>query len=223
MPEWIIAMFLIGALLSAGDMAKIFFEARRSRREAAVYDNHPQKLQMEHYADSFRVLAESFYQMPAKSVMPEACRVDKILAKEQQEVCSRCAKASWCWEQYGNLTRERCQELLQTIADGDEDEISRARGEWNVTCLNGSRFPESDLDQYKQIVKEIPKDKFLLISRATSNYIFEKMQKMKQYKSEPIKKLMRKKMLKGKEFIHSEGLWNDFLKYLSKEMTECLT
>ena len=53
MPEWIIAMFLIGALLSAGDMAKIFLEARRSRREAAVYDNHPQKLQMEHYADSF--------------------------------------------------------------------------------------------------------------------------------------------------------------------------
>ena len=50
MPEWIIAMFLIGALLSAGDMAKIFLEARRSRREAAVYDNHPQKLQMEHYA-----------------------------------------------------------------------------------------------------------------------------------------------------------------------------
>ena len=38
MPEWIIAMFLIGALLSAGDMAKIFLEARRSRREAAVYD-----------------------------------------------------------------------------------------------------------------------------------------------------------------------------------------
>ena len=67
MPEWIIAMFLIGALLSAGDMAKIFLEARRSRREAAVYDNHPQKLQMEHYADSFRVLAESFYQMPSKS------------------------------------------------------------------------------------------------------------------------------------------------------------
>ena len=129
MPEWIIAMFLIGALLSAGDMAKIFLEARRSRREAAVYDNHPQKLQMEHYADSFRVLAESFYQMPSKSVMPETGRVDKILEKEQQEVCSRCAKASWCWEQYGNLTRERCQELLQTIADGDEDEISRAKGE----------------------------------------------------------------------------------------------
>lgn len=140
MPEWIIAMFLIGALLSAGDMAKIFLEARRSRREAAVYDNHPQKLQMEHYADSFRVLAESFYQMPSKSVMPETGRVDKILEKEQQEVCSRCAKASWCWEQYGNLTRERCQELLQTIADGDEDEISRAKGEWNASCLNGSRF-----------------------------------------------------------------------------------
>ena len=84
-------------------------------------------------------------------------------------------------------------------------------------------IPESDLEQYKQVVKDVPKDKFLIISRATSNYIFERMQKMKQYKSEPIKKLMRKKMLKGKEFIHSEGQWSDFLKYLSKEMTECLT
>ena len=83
--EWIIAMFLIGALLSAGDMAKIFLEARRSRREAAVYDNHPQKLQMEHYADSFRVLAESFYQMPSKSAMPETGRVDKILEKNSRK------------------------------------------------------------------------------------------------------------------------------------------
>mgnify|MGYP000099955163 FL=1 len=105
---------------------------------------------MEHYADSFRVLAESFYQMPSKSVMPETGRVDKILEKEQQEVCSRCAKASWCWEQYGNLTRERCQELLQTIADGDEDEISRAKGEWNASCLNGSRFLELFWNRYQQ-------------------------------------------------------------------------
>ena len=28
----------------------------------------------------------------------------------------------------------------------------------------------------------------------------------------------RKKMLKGKEFIHSEGHWNDYLKYLRKEI-----
>lgn len=84
-------------------------------------------------------------------------------------------------------------------------------------------IPESDLEQYKQVVKDVPKDKFLIISRATSNYIFERMQKMKQYKSEPIKKLMRKKMLKGKEFIHSEEQWDDFLKYLSKEVSICLT
>lgn len=82
--------------------------------------------------------------------MPETGRVDKILEKEQQEVCSRCAKASWCWEQYGNLTRERCQELLQTIADGDEDEISRAKGEWNASCLNGSRFLELFWNRYQQ-------------------------------------------------------------------------
>ena len=33
-----------------------------------------------------------------------------------------------------------------------------------------------------------------------------------------MKTYMRKKMLKGKEFIHSEGHWNDYLKYLTKEI-----
>lgn len=33
-----------------------------------------------------------------------------------------------------------------------------------------------------------------------------------------MKSYMRKKMLKGKEFIHSEGHWNDYLKYLKKEI-----
>ena len=36
MPEWIIAMFLIGALLSAGDMAKIFLEAAGKRPSMTI-------------------------------------------------------------------------------------------------------------------------------------------------------------------------------------------
>lgn len=150
MPEWIIAMFLIGALLAAGNMAKIFFEVRRSHREAAVYDQHPQKLQMEHYADSFRVLAESFYQMPSRAVLPEMGSVDKILAKEQQDICSRCTKAAWCWEQYGHLTYARCQEILETLALGDEEALGRRKGDWRDTCLNGTRFWELFETGYQQ-------------------------------------------------------------------------
>lgn len=32
----------------------------------------------------------------------------------------------------------------------DEDEISRAKGEWNASCLNGSRFLELFWNRYQQ-------------------------------------------------------------------------
>ena len=32
--------------------------------------------------------------------------------------------------------------------------------------------------------------------------------------------LMRKKMLKGKEFIHSEGYWNQYINYLETQLEE---
>ena len=148
MPEWIIAMFLIGALLSAGDMAKIFLEARRSRREAAVYDNHPQKLQMEHYADSFRVLAESFYQMPSKSVMPETGRVDKILEKEQQEVLMNYRIAylgetmvNWC-PQLGTVLAN--DEVVDGVSErGGFPVVQKKMRQW---CLRVSAYAQRLLD-----------------------------------------------------------------------------
>lgn len=66
MPEWVVAMFVIGLVLIVRDMAKTVLEARKSRREVAVYDNHPQKVRMERYAESFRSLADTFYRMPRK-------------------------------------------------------------------------------------------------------------------------------------------------------------
>lgn len=36
MPEWIIAMFLIGALLSAGDMAKIFGSQKKPPKRPSM-------------------------------------------------------------------------------------------------------------------------------------------------------------------------------------------
>lgn len=36
MPEWVIAMFIVGLALIIRDMAKTVLEARKSRREVAV-------------------------------------------------------------------------------------------------------------------------------------------------------------------------------------------
>ena len=119
MPEWVVAMFMIGLVLVVRDMAKTVFEARRSRREVAVYDNHPQKVRMERYADSFQSLADTFYRMPRKREHLTRDQVEQILDGQREKLCERCPKASWCWEQYYHLTTQQCMEILEAFASGD--------------------------------------------------------------------------------------------------------
>lgn len=76
------------------------------------------------------------------------------------------------------------------------------------------------LREYKDINDSIPKENKLILSKITSNFIHNFMAKKKQYKSVDMKKLMRKKMLSGKEFIHEEGFWNEYISYLKKRLGE---
>lgn len=79
-------------------------------------------------------------------------------------------------------------------------------------------IPESEMREYRNIIEPIVSDgKFLILSKLTQNYI-NKMQKMKAYRGIDIKAVMKKKMLKGKEFIHSENLWSDYLNYIESEV-----
>lgn len=74
--------------------------------------------------------------------------------------------------------------------------------------------------EYKDINDSIPKENKLILSKITSNFIHNIMAKKKQYKSVDMTKLMRKKMLSGKEFIHEEGFWNEYISYLKKRLGE---
>ena len=72
--------------------------------------------------------------------------------------------------------------------------------------------------EYTDIIKPIKEDDNLLaLSQMTRNFM-SGLSKKRQYKSIDMKTYMRKKMLKGKEFIHSEGLWDEYLKFLKKEI-----
>lgn len=79
---------------------------------------------------------------------------------------------------------------------------------------------DDQLREYKSINDSIPKSDKLKLSRITSDFINNIMSKNKQYKSIDMKKLMRKKMLSGKEFIHEEGFWNEYISYLKKRLGE---
>lgn len=79
---------------------------------------------------------------------------------------------------------------------------------------------DEQLIEYKSINDSIPKSDKLKLSRITSDFINNVMSKNKQYKSVDMKKLMRKKMLNSKEFIHEEGFWNEYISYLKKKLGE---
>lgn len=155
MPEWVVAMFMIGLVLVVRDMAKTVFEARRSRREVAVYDNHPQKVRMERYADSFQSLADTFYRMPRKREHLTRNQVEQILDGQREKLCERCQKASWCWEQYYHLTTQQCMEILEAFASGDEQQQDLAKSDWISHCLSGARFLELLYTEYAKVRQNI--------------------------------------------------------------------
>ncbi len=47
----------------------------------------------------------------------------------------------------------------------------------------------------------------------------EIMSKNKVYKGKNLKEIQKKKMIKGKkEFIHSEGFWDEYIQFLKENM-----
>ena len=78
------------------------------------------------------------------------------------------------------------------------------------------KIPYVELSQYKNIVAKIPPERILTITHTTNNFI--KSLVSKNNTLENIKADMKLKGLKGKEYIHSIGKWNDFIEYLEKNI-----
>lgn len=83
-------------------------------------------------------------------------------------------------------------------------------------------IPDEDLKEYKEIIVDISRDKLVILSQITKSFLNDIVAKKPYYKTVDVKADMKKKMLKGKEYIHSIGLWNEYIKYLSKKLEERL-
>ena len=79
-------------------------------------------------------------------------------------------------------------------------------------------IPSDDLREYSEITNAIPQSDKLLIGRITKSFMSDILSKDKLYKTVSMKTDMRKKCLRNKEYIHSMGYWNKFIKYLEKEL-----
>ena len=78
------------------------------------------------------------------------------------------------------------------------------------------KIPDEDLQLYKEILANIPENKRLSIGIITNNFIKSLVTKKNTY--EDIKADMKKKYLKGKEYIYSINKWREYLAYLKNEL-----
>lgn len=69
---------------------------------------------------------------------------------------------------------------------------------------------------YKNIVAKIPQERFLSLTHITQNFIKSLANKKNSW--EDIKVDMALKGLKGKEYIHSIGKWDEYIKYLQENI-----
>jgi hypothetical protein len=79
-------------------------------------------------------------------------------------------------------------------------------------------IPDEDLIGYKNIVEKIGQNRIIELTHSTTNFI--KSLATKKNPLENIKADMALKGLKGKEYLHSIGRWNDYIKYLEKELCQ---
>ena len=78
------------------------------------------------------------------------------------------------------------------------------------------QIPSQDLAQYKNIIKDSSKDEYFIIKQGNRDFdsvIVEKSTYMSSLND--LKSDKRKKKLKGKEYIHSIGLWKEYIDFLN--------
>lgn len=77
-------------------------------------------------------------------------------------------------------------------------------------------IPDEDLIAYKNITSKIPKEHVLDITHTTNSFL--KSLVTRKNKWDDMKADMKLKGLKGKEYIHSIGKWDKYIKYLKENL-----
>lgn len=91
------------------------------------------------------------------------------------------------------------------------------RSPFSTKNLPKSKYiiPDEDLVGYKKVIEKIPKNQLITIVHRTNNFLQSLVTKKNTW--ENIKSDMALKGLKGKEYIHSIGKWEEYIECLRKE------
>lgn len=77
-------------------------------------------------------------------------------------------------------------------------------------------IPDEDLVTYKEIIENIPKNQLIALVHTTNNFLKSLVTRKNTW--ENIKADMSLKGLKGKDYIHCIGKWDDYIKYLKRNL-----
>lgn len=86
----------------------------------------------------------------------------------------------------------------------------------NLPKNKSYKMPDADLLPYKELIAILPKNQLILIGKCTTSFL--KSIATKKNTWENIKSDMALKGLKGKEYIHSIGQWDKYIKYLKANL-----
>lgn len=78
------------------------------------------------------------------------------------------------------------------------------------------KISDEDFIKYKNIVSKIPQNEILRITHTSNDYLKSLVTKKNTW--EDIKADMRLKGLKVKEYLHSIGKWDEYIKYLEENL-----
>lgn len=88
----------------------------------------------------------------------------------------------------------------------------------NLPKNKSYKIPNDEFALYKKIVAKIPSERILLLTHSTNLFMRSLITKKNTW--ENIKADMSMRGLKGKEYIHCIGKWDEYIKYLSNNIKE---
>lgn len=105
---------------------------------------------------------------------------------------------------------------------------ARTQGK-NIRPFSLKNLPESDyvipneeMDEYKKIISDVPKENILILSQITKDFMEKKLQKKYKRIDMPADMKRKKMSRQTKEYIHCMGEWDNFLDYMKKEIKKRL-
>lgn len=85
-------------------------------------------------------------------------------------------------------------------------------------------IPLEDIAKYKDITRGLKQSELILINRITEDFLKKKLERSLKKNDKSFNYITDMKMMKmgrqRKEYIHSKGLWDEYISYLDKELNK---